>query len=129
RTGRSDATLARPPTNVSRKFYDWCRWSRQLQPLVCQARSLGQGFEFRPHDGGVLPLVEGALGEPAIRPRNDALASDNPREGHDPLGDRLGMLHHRGRVGDDPGDEYLALRWLEVLPHPPLGGVTRSARI
>src|SRR2546426_423787 len=110
RTGRIDATLVQPPTWVSSKFYVWSRCDGQLQPLVGEPCALNKSFELGPHDGGMLPLVQGALSEPTIYPRDDALAADHAREGHDSLGDRLGVLHHRGRVRDDAGNEDLALR-------------------
>src|SRR5262249_11314860 len=76
----------------------------------------------------MLPLVQGALGEPAIDPRDDTLAAHHSRKGHDALGDGLGMFHYRGRVRDDAGYQDLALRQLDVLPDSPFVRMARRRR-
>jgi branched-chain amino acid transport system ATP-binding protein len=81
--------------------------------------ALDEGLELGPHDGWVLALEEGALGEPAVGAGHDPLPADQPGVGHEALGHCLGVLDHRGRVGDDPGNEQLALGQLDVLPHAP----------
>ena len=63
---------------------------------------------------------EGALGKAAVGPAHHALAADEVRQAHEPLGDELRMLDDVRVVGDDAGDEHLALGQLHVLPQPPL---------
>ena len=47
----------------------------------------------------------------------------DPKKGHELYNrylDELGMLDHVSGVADDAGDEHLAVRQLDVLPHLPL---------
>ena len=71
----------------------------------------------------------GPLGEAAVSSRDDALAADEAGEAHELLGHRLGVLDHRRGVGDDAGDEHLALGQADVLPYAPLVGVAGSGRL
>ena len=66
------------------------------------------------------PLDERPLREPAVGAADDALSADELREAHEALRDELGVLDDVRVVGDDAGDEHLALGQLDVLPEPPL---------
>src|SRR2546429_4866399 len=54
-------------------------------------------------------------GESAVGARDDVVASHDPSEPDDALGDQLGVLHQVGGVADDAGDQdHLGWR-LELL--------------
>ena len=63
--------------------------------------------------------------KPQSVPRHHSLRPDQPREPDEALGDELRVLDDVRVVGDDAGDEHLAVRQLDVLPQPPLVLVAR----
>ena len=66
--------------------------------------------EFRPDHLGGGALDVGYLGEAAVGAADDVLRPEEPGETLKPLGDEPRVLH-RGRVmGDDAGNEDLAVR-------------------
>ena len=109
-------------------------WSNRLgqppsppQALGGEPRSLDERLELGPHHRGVLALEQGPLGEAAVGAGDDALAADEAGEVHEALGHGLGVLDHGRGVGDDAGDEHLALGQADVLPDAPLVGVAGVA--
>ena len=54
---------------------------------------------------------------------------DEGGEVRDALRDCFWMLNHGGGVGDDAGNEHLAVGQLHVLPHAPLVGVARRGSL
>ena len=101
---------------------------RGPEPPGRQLGALGQRAELRPHHGGVLPLVHGALGEAAVGARDHPISPDDTGEVHESFGDGFGMLDHRGRVRDHARDQDLVVGQLDVLPDPPLVRVARRRR-
>src|SRR5256885_15866678 len=80
-----------------------------------QSRAFHERLELRPRD---LRMAD-ARSETAVRPRDHVLAPDEPRVLHEALGHALGVLHEVAGVTDDAGNEDLAGRQLDVLPHRP----------
>src|SRR5206468_7785776 len=81
-----------------------------------QPRTLGQGGELPPgHAGMGVVEPDAGGGEAAVGARDDVVASHDPREPDDALGDQLGVLHEVGSVADDAGDQDHPGRWLELL--------------
>src|SRR5215831_20283851 len=74
-----------------------------------------QGAEFRPRDLGVRAPYRGGLGEAAVSTADDVLRADDPGEPLEPLGHQPRMLDRGRVVGDDTGDEDLAVRNLVSL--------------
>src|SRR6516164_10743838 len=84
-----------------------------------------QGAELGPRDLGVRAPYRGRLGKAAVSTADDVLRADDPGEPLEPLGDKPRMLNRGRVVGDDTGDEDLAVRELRPLPHLPLPLVPR----
>ena len=106
--------------------------SFKITPGACRAitrrqaaRPSSEALQLRPHDGGMHPLRERALGEAAIGAAHHVLAADDFGQPHDPLGHQLRMLDDVGGVADDAGDQLLAGRQLDALPHRPFVLVAR----
>src|SRR6266571_1837788 len=95
--------------------------------ILCrQARALRQRRELRPDDTRVDVRVAPRLRrETAVGTGDHVLPPDGPREANDPLPDQLRVLHQICRVGDDAGDNRLALRQPHRLPDVVLVLVTR----
>src|SRR5262249_12016824 len=94
--------------------------------LCCQARALRQGLELRPHDTRVdVRLAPRLRRETTVAAGDHALPPDGPREADNALRDQLRVLHQICRVGDDTGDNRLALRQPHPLPDVVLVLVTR----
>src|SRR5438445_7122140 len=91
-----------------------------------QPRALGHRLELGPGDLG-LDLVDRSREgrEPAVGARHHALAPDDLRVAHEPLGDQLGMLDEVGRRVEHAGNDEPVVRQLHVLEHDPLVLVTR----
>src|SRR5580658_6726471 len=73
-----------------------------------------------------------APAETAIRGGDDILAADGFGEADDPVGNELWIFDQVGRVSDDPGQDFLAGRQLNVLPDLPLvlvAGVSGLERV
>ena len=83
---------------------------------MAMARALGEHLELLPHDRRVDADGLGALGEAAVGAGDDVLAADEVGVAHDPLGDQLRVLDAVGRVGDDAGDDDLAVGELDAAP-------------
>ena len=83
---------------------------RMLSPqgLRGDARAFGQGFQLRPHDGGMDAARERALREAAIGAADHVVAPDDPGKPYDALGDEFWMLDDIGGVTDHPRDQDLA---------------------
>src|SRR5207342_777071 len=78
-----------------------------------------------PHDLGVDLDAAGKGTEAAVGAGNDVFAADRLGVLHDTVGNQLRMLDEvRGGV-DHAGDDGLAVRQLDVLPHLPLMTVAR----
>src|SRR5215831_17823061 len=98
--------------------------------LCCQTRPLRQCPELRPYDTRVdVRLAPRLRRETAVSASNHALSPDGSRKAHDPLRDQLRVLHQIGRMGDDTGDNRLALRQPHLLPDVVLVLVTRVGRL
>ena len=67
----------------------------------------------------------GEAGEAAIGAGDDVLLPDRTGKAADALGDQLGMLDDVRGMGDDPGNERLALGQFDALPNPPFVLVAR----
>src|SRR5262245_37928208 len=98
--------------------------------LCCQTRPLRQYPELRPYDTRVdVRLASRLRRKTAVSASNHALSPDSPRKAHDALCDQLRVLHQIGRVGDDAGDNRLALWQSHLLPDVVLVLVTRVGRL
>src|SRR5205823_4063156 len=73
-----------------------------------------------PDEVGVDLGSENALGEAAVGAGDDVLAAEEVGEADDALLDELRVLDDIVRVADAAGDQDLAVRELDVLPHLPL---------
>ena len=65
----------------------------------------------------------------AVGGGHDPLGADQGREALDAVGHELGVLQHVGGVGDDAGDEVLALGQGHIPPDPPLVLVADVGRL
>ena len=70
-----------------------------------------------------------APAQAAVGGGHDPLGADQGREALDAVGHELGVLQHVGGVGDDAGDEVLALGQGHVPPDPPLVLVADVGRL
>src|ERR1700722_15742159 len=87
--------------------------------------ALDERAELGPHHLRVGAPDVRRLGEAAVRAADDVLPAEDPGEALQPLGDQARVLD-RGRVmGNDAGDEDLAVRQLGTLPDLPLPLVPR----
>ena len=90
-----------------------------------QAGPLAERGKLHPHDLGVDLDAAGKGAEAAVGAGDDVLAADHLGVLHDAVGDELRMLDEvRGGI-DHAGDDGLAVRQLDVLPHLPLVAVAR----
>src|SRR5205809_1950336 len=95
-----------------------------------QPRTLGQGGELQPgHAGMDVVEPDAGGGEAAVGARDDVVASHDPSEPDDALGDELGVLHEVGGVADDAGDQDHSRRRLELFEHVVLVLVARVGRL
>src|SRR5271166_2413861 len=83
--------------------------------------ALGERGELGPHHGRMhLRRERRPGGEPAVGAGDDVLPPDQARVLADAVGDELGMLDVVGGVAEQPGQQDLAVRQLQVGPDPPL---------
>jgi hypothetical protein len=85
------------------------------QPPRGDLSALCKRLELRPRE-----LRMHASAKPAVGRSDDVVAADHLGKTHDPVRDHLRVLDHVGRVSDDAGQDRLAVRQLDVLPHFPL---------
>src|SRR6185369_10302339 len=95
-------------------------WRPSPQRVGGEPRALDQRAQLVPDDVGVDldPTGEGA--EAAVAARDDVLTTDHVGVALDALGDQVRMLDEVGGGVDDAGDEDLAGREVDALPHLPL---------
>src|SRR5688500_10246153 len=98
--------------------------------LCCQARALRKRLEFRPHDTWMdVRLAPRLRRETAVGTSDHVFSSDSLCEADNALRDQLRVLHEIRRVGDNPGDNGLALRQPHRLPDVIFVLVTRVGRL
>src|SRR5262249_37596055 len=124
-----DALLAPPGrggTGTGGNMTRRCAKDSAPERLCCQARALGQRLELRPDDTRVdVRLAPRLRRETAVSASHHMLPPDGPREADNALSDQLRVLHQIRRVGDDAGNDRLALRQRHGLPDMILVLVTR----
>src|SRR5581483_6845871 len=92
-----------------------CKPRLAPQLAACHRRALSERFELCPGASGMDAAAESAIGG-----GDDPLAADAFGETNDALSDQLRMFDDIGGVTDRSGQNDLALRQLDVLPHRPL---------
>src|SRR2546423_7515143 len=83
-------------------------WNIFLRPELSRRKpgAFGERFELRPHDARMHAPMKRPLREAAVGAGEYILASHQPRDAHDALGDELRMLDDVGRVaGHDRCEE------------------------
>jgi hypothetical protein len=98
---------------------------RDQSRVLAQGRSLRQGLELGPDDGGMHAWRKGPLGESAVSAHQYIFSPDQAGIGHEAPGDQFGVLDDLGCIGDHAWDEERAVRELDLFPHLPFVLMTR----
>src|SRR5262245_63786768 len=85
------------------------------EPARCHARALDQCAQFGPLNRGMHTNMIVALGEAAVRPRNDVVATDDARKILDAPRDQFRMFDNVRAMGDKAGNERLAVLQPDLL--------------
>src|SRR5437016_3743347 len=93
--------------------------------LRCDASAFGHRRHLGPYDIRIDRRLPDPGAEAAVASGHHVFPSDEPRVAADALRDELGMLDEVGLRFDDPRDENLALRQLDLFEQRPLVRMTR----